>query len=133
MHLIKTKHDGKPSGFAKKIELQPSYVSRITSGKRGVGHKLAHEIERAYGLKRFKLDTPLDADASGVEHDKSLTLQDQLVWFFDRLSQERRDSLVQLASRFYIEEHPGPASVINPFPDAPPPIPSVAARPRRKQ
>lgn len=54
--LIDEKFGGNQSAFARQIGRQADYVSRILSGRRGVGEELARDIERKLNLPALWLD-----------------------------------------------------------------------------
>ena len=78
MKLLKTRCLGRPSVLAKKIEKEPSYVSRMLypegkAGKKRIADDLIEAIEAGFHLPRGWLDTEKpapDIAATGVQEEK---------------------------------------------------------------
>lgn len=81
--LRDTRCDGRNSDMARRLGKDASYVSRMLypegkAGKKRIADEMREQIERAFGLQAYALDTPLSEDSistDGVSQSDSTTLK----------------------------------------------------------
>ena len=77
--------------FARKYDLNESYLSQLLNKHRGFGERAARKIEAAVGLERFTLDA-VDVD---------MLSPDQLAWLalYEKLTADQRAAVVNVAEQ----------------------------------
>lgn len=110
--LIATKFDNEPQVLAKALGFEsPSLIYAYRNGKKNIGDKMARRMELASHVARFYLDAaPEDEPALGG-------LESQLMWLFQRLSNNGKESVLGRAQALFAREHPDARSVGRQFSD----------------
>lgn len=67
--LIDEKFERKQANLATAIDVQPDYISRCLSGKKGIGEDLARKLEAISGKEKYWLDLDHDAVSNKTKEE----------------------------------------------------------------
>lgn len=118
---IDTKCDGSRAEFARRMGWKSAarvqrYITDKQSSK-GIGGRLAREIEEKLDLPKFSMDTPVPpSPGAGLKIvPVNNPMAEQLLALFNELSPDGQDLLLIRANRLYTEEHQDEVSTASPW------------------